>query len=45
MYIGGIYRITYQGGAAAESGGSYTPCPPVDAPAGVASAGNQLELS
>ena len=37
---GRIYRIAYQGGAAAESGGSYTPCPPVDAPAGAAGASN-----
>ena len=37
---GRIYRIAYQGGAAAESGGPYTPCPPVDAPAGAAGAGN-----
>ncbi len=37
---GRIYRIAYQGGAAADSGGSYTPCPPVDAPAGAASTGN-----
>jgi glucose/arabinose dehydrogenase len=36
---GRIYRITYQG-AALESGAAFTPCPPVDAPAGAPSAGN-----